>query len=133
MFGVPLHILIVDFPIVLTMVAFFYDAWACYSGHPSFHAVGSTLTKYAAVAAVIATSTGLQSAGMSGLGSGSTVTAHAGAGILTTIVLVALAIMRYSSEVREEESEQSYLSLRLAIVTLAVVLIAITAIVGHRI
>ena len=133
MFGIPLHILIAHFPIVLAIVAFLYDAWASYSGDATLHAVGSTLTKYAALAAVIATSTGLGSAGMSGLGSGSTVTAHAGGGILATIVLVALAIMRYSSEVREEESGQVYSNLWLATGALAAVLIAITALAGHRI
>ena len=133
MFGIPLHILIAHFPIVLAIVAFLYDAWASYSGDRTLHAVGSTLTKYAALAAVIAASTGLGSAGMSGLGSGSTVTAHAGGGILATIVLVALAIMRYSSEVREEESGQAYSGLWLATGALAAVLIAITALAGHRI
>ena len=133
MFGIPLHILIVHFPIVLAIVAFLYDAWASYSGNTALHAFASTLTKYAALTAVIATSTGLGSAGMSGLGSRSTVTAHAGGGILATIVLVAMAIMRYSSEVREEASEEAYSRLRLAIGALAAVLIAITALVGHRI
>ncbi len=132
MFGIPLHILIVHFPIVLAIVAFLYDAWASYSDNPALHAVGSTLTKYAALSAVIATSTGLQSAGMSGLGSSSTVTAHAAGGILATIVLVALAIMRYSSEVREE-SREAYFTLWLAIGALAALLIAITALGGHRI
>ncbi len=133
MFGIPLHILIIHFPIVLAIVAFLYDAWASYSDNTALHAVGSTLTKYAALSAVIATSTGLQSAGVSGLGSSSTVTAHAAGGILATIVLVALAIMRYSSEVRDEESKEAYFTLWLAIGALAAGLVAITALAGHRI
>jgi len=131
MFGVSLHRLLIHFPISLAIVACGYDAWAVYSRESRFHAVGSDLLKLAAVAAVAAAGTGLDLAGMSGLGSSSPVTGHAGLAILATLVLVATAVMRYSSEVRSDSPRFSTAWLAAEIV--AAVLIAAAAVVGHTI
>ena len=133
MFGIPLHTLIVHFPIVLAIVAFVYDAYGCYSGNAKLHRIGSNLTKYASFSAAIATLTGFELAGVSGLGSNSNVTAHAGAGILTTIVLVALSVIRYSSEIRNEEPHPIYPLHFLIIGAFAMLLVVITALAGHSI
>ena len=108
MFGVQLHKLIIHFPIVLALVAFSYDAWASYSRNSRLHEVGSRLTMFAAASALIATATGFDLAGISGLGSGSTVTGHAGFGLVSTIVLLALAALRYSAEARANFPEKTY-------------------------
>ena len=95
MFGIQLHTLIVHFPIALTFAAFFYDARGFYARAPRLYRIGSSLTPFAALAAVVATVTGFSLAGMSGLGSGGTVTGHAGLGILTVVVLVTVTFLRY--------------------------------------
>ena len=133
MFGVSVHSLVIHFPIVLAIVALVYDWRGFSSGNSSLHLVGSSLTKFAALAAVLATATGLQLAGATGLGGLSIVTGHAGFGIGATALLSALAFMRYSAEVREDERLRPYSNLWLAIEVLAAVLIVVTAIFGHRI
>ena len=133
MFGVQLHKLIIHFPIVLALVAFSYDAWASYSRNSRLHEVGSRLTMFAAASALIATATGFDLAGVSGLGSGSTVTGHAGFGLVSTIVLLALAALRYSAEARADFPEKTYSGLWLGVGLLAVILVAVTAVLGHRI
>ena len=133
MFGVPLHKLIIHFPIVLAWVAFSYDAWACYSRNSRLHQVGSRLTMFAAASALIATATGFDLAGVSGLGSGSTVTGHAGFSLASTVVLLALAGLRYSAEARADFPEETYSNLWLGVGLLAVILVAVTAVLGHRI
>ena len=133
MSGLSLHVLIVHFPIVLAIFAVFYDLWASSSGNKLFHTVGSSLTKWAAISAVLATATGLQHAGVSGLGSRSDVSAHAAAGVITTMILVAMAVVRYSAEVREEDPAEVFSLLWLTAGAVAAVLIAISAIMGHGI
>jgi uncharacterized membrane protein len=132
MFGVSVHSLLIHFPIVLAIVALVYDWRGFSSGDSSFHLVGSSLTKFAALSAVLATATGLQLAGATGLGGLSIVTGHAGFGIAATGLLAALAFMRYSAEVRDDDP-RPYSNLWLAIQILATVLVATTAIIGHRI
>ncbi len=133
MFGVSVHSLLIHFPIVLAIVALVYDWRGFSSGDLSLHLVGSNLTKFAAMAAVLATATGLQLAGATGLGGLSIVTGHAAFGIAGTGILAALAFMRYAAETREDEEAAHYSNLWLAIQILAAVLITTTAIIGHRI
>ena len=40
MFGVPLHKLIIHFPIALMIIAAIYDSWAVYSKRTQLHAIG---------------------------------------------------------------------------------------------
>lgn len=64
MFGIPIHKLIVHFPIVLTEFALLYDCWALYTKKPELHRAAYGLTLWAAVGALAAVGTGLQLAEM---------------------------------------------------------------------
>ena len=131
MFGVQLHTLVTHFPIALTVAAFAYDASAFYYRNPGRYGIGSGLIRFAAVTAVLSAGTGFSLAGVSGLGSGGSVTGHAGFGALTAIILVALVFVRYSAEERLGAAEGSFSGLLLAVEGLAVILVAATAIIGH--
>src|SRR5262245_15617228 len=90
MFGIPMHKLIIHFPIALTIIAVGYDSWALYARKPALHRTAYGLTLWAAVGALAAAGTGLQLAEMVRLDKGA-VTGHAGYAIASTIVLAALA------------------------------------------
>lgn len=132
MFGVALHKLLVHFPIALAVLACGYDGWALYARRPELHRTGSGLLRLAAVAAIAASGTGLDLAGMAGLGSASTVTGHAGAAVATTVVLTTAAVIRYSHEVRRGDTRDLSPGV-FAAEALAAVLVLATAILGHRI
>src|SRR5215471_18546761 len=128
MFDVPIHKLIVHFPIALTIMAAVYDSWALYSKKPALHRTAYGLTLWAAVGALAAAGTGLQLAEMIRVNKGA-VTGHAGFGITATILLVALAGLRYSAQAQERtEYRIGWLVLGIA----AAALIFATAITGHR-
>jgi uncharacterized membrane protein len=128
MFGIPLHKLIIHFPIALTIMALIYDSWAAYSKKPEFHEAGYGLTLWAAVAALVAIVTGLQLAGVTRIESG-VVTGHAGFGIGSGIIVTALAVVRYSAHAREQRGyRMSWLVLEIG----GAALIVATAITGHR-
>jgi uncharacterized membrane protein len=133
MFGVSLHNLVVHFPIALALVGCGYDAWAAYTGRTSLHRTGSGLIRLAALSAVLAAGTGLNLAGMSGLGSASEVTGHAGVALLGTAVLVTAAGVRYSVEVRSEGRPDGLPAVILAAEGAAAALVAAAAIMGHLI
>lgn len=132
MFGVALHKLIVHFPIALAVLACAYDGWGFYAKRPKLHEVGSGLLRLAAIAALAASATGLDLAGMAGLGSASSVTGHAAAGVATTVVLTAAAGIRYSHEVRRGDARKLSPEV-FAAEALGAVLVLVTAILGHRI
>src|SRR5881396_4241043 len=90
MFDVPIHKLIIHFPVALTIIALVYDSWALYAKKPELHRTGYGLTLWAAVGALAAAGTGLQLAEMIHLDKGA-VTGHAGFAIGSTVVLAALA------------------------------------------
>jgi uncharacterized membrane protein len=128
MFGIPIHKLIVHFPIALTVVAAIYDAWALYARKPELHKTSYGLILWAAVAALAALGTGLQLAEMIRVDKGA-VTGHAGFAIGSTIVLAGLAGLRYSAQAQERKG---YSIWWLVLEAVAVVLIGATAITGHR-
>src|SRR5438128_11424859 len=83
LFEIPIHKLIIHFPIALTIVALIYDAWAIYTRKPELHRAGYGLTWWAAVGALAAAGTGLQLAEMVHIDKAA-VTGHAGFGITAT-------------------------------------------------
>src|SRR5687767_11267782 len=102
MLDIPLHKLIIHFPIALTIIAVIYDSWGVYSDRPKLHETAYGLTLWAAVTALAAVVSGLDSAGGVRISKGA-VTGHAGFGIAAAIVIAALGILRYSARAREEK------------------------------
>jgi len=128
MFNIPLHKLIIHFPIALTIVAAIYDSWAAYSKKPEFHEAGYGLSLWASVSALAAIVTGLQLAGVTRVEPG-VITGHAGFGIASGIAVTALAVVRYSAHAREQ---RGYWMPWLVLEIGAAALIVATAITGHR-
>src|SRR5262250_2149024 len=128
MFGIPIHKLIIHFPIALTIIAVVYDSWALYDRKPELHRTAYGLTLWAAVSALAAAGTGLQLAEMIRIDKGA-VTGHAGFAIGSTILLAALAGMRYSAQAQERKSFQIWW---LFIEVGAAAMIVATAVTGHR-
>ena len=127
MFGVPVHKLIIHFPIALTFMALIYDAWALYAKKSELHRIGYGLTLWAATGALAAVGTGLQLAEMIRIDKGA-VTGHAGFAISSTIILAAVAGLRYSAQAQERKDYQVWwIILQVA----AAGLIAATAVTGH--
>jgi len=102
MFGIPIHKFIIHFPIALTIIALIYDVWALYAKKPALHRTAYGLTLWAAVGALAAAGTGLQLAEMIRIDKGA-VTGHAGFALGATIVLAALAGLRYSAQAQEKK------------------------------
>src|SRR5438445_11413829 len=102
MFDVPIHKLLIHFPIALTIIALIYDSWALYARKPELHRTGYGLTLWAAVGALAAAGTGLQLAEIVRIDKAA-VTGHAAFGIAATIVLAALAGLRYSAHAQEHK------------------------------
>jgi len=128
MFGVPIHKLIIHFPIALVIIATIYDSWALYTRRPELHRTGYGLILWAAVGALAAVGTGLQLSEMIHIDKGA-VTGHAGFGIASAIVISALAGLRYSAQAQEQKD---YRLGWLVLEVVAAVLIVATAITGHR-
>jgi uncharacterized membrane protein len=128
MFDVPIHKFIIHFPIALTIVALLYDSWALYAKKPELHRTAYGLNLWAAIAALAAVVTGLQLAEMIHADKGA-VTGHAGFGIASTIVLTALAGLRYSAQAQEHRDYRiGWLVLEIG----AAALVLATAVTGHR-
>src|SRR5438552_1777673 len=128
MFDVPIHKLIIHFPIALTIIALVYDSWALYAKKPELHRTGYGLTIWDAVGGLAAVGTGLQLAELIHVDKGA-VTGHAGFGIASMIVLVALAGLRYSAQAQEHNDYRiGWLVIEIG----AAVLIIATAVTGHR-
>lgn len=121
MFGVPYHFLAVHFPLVLVMLALFYDGRGVYD-------VGYRLTIGAAASALIGVATGLMLAG----GQFSRMTVHASASLVGSLAIVTLAMLRYSRNARDEEALVSLPAAWLILEILAVLGILTAAITGHR-
>ena len=128
MFDIPIHKLIIHFPIALTIIAVIYDSWAVYSKNPELHETGYGLSLWAAVSALAAVITGLQLAGVTQIERGAA-TGHAGFGIMSGIAITILGVLRYSARTREEKQYRiGWLILEIG----AAVLIIATAVTGHR-
>jgi uncharacterized membrane protein len=128
MFGIPIHKFIIHFPIALTIIALIYDAWALYAKKPALHRTAYGLTLWAAVGALAAAGTGLQLAEMIRIDKGA-VTGHAGFALGATIVLAALAGLRYSAQAQEKKEYQIWwLVLEIA----AAALVSAAAVTGHQ-
>jgi uncharacterized membrane protein len=128
MFDVPIHKLIIHFPIALTVIAVIYDSWAVYSTRPQLHETSYGLNLWGTVFALAAVVTGLQLAGVTRVDR-AVVTGHAGFGIGSCLVITVLGMMRYSARAREETG---YKTVWLILEVGAAVLIVATAITGHR-
>src|SRR5215470_18199650 len=126
MFGIPIHKLIIHFPIALTVIAVVYDSWALYAKKPVLHRTAYGLTLWAAVGALAAVGTGLQLAELIRLDKGA-VTGHAGFAITTTIVIAAVAGLRYSAQAQDQKG---YKVGWLVLEVIAVGLIVATAVTG---
>src|SRR5712671_439105 len=98
MFGIPLHMLVIHFPIALAVLAAIQDLRAHFGKRPELHRTGYTLSMWAALAAAAAMTTGLQ---MLGDRIHTTrATFHAGAGLTSGLILIVVAMVRYSAEAR---------------------------------
>jgi uncharacterized membrane protein len=128
LFDIPIHKLIIHFPIALTIIAVLYDGWAIYARKPELHRTGYGLTLWAAVGALAAAGTGLQLAEMVRIDKAA-VTGHAGFGITTTVILTALAGIRYSALAQEKKDYRIWW---LIVETAAAALVVATAITGHK-
>ena len=131
MFGIPLHKLIVHFPIALTFVALIYDMRAYYGKRPELHDVGYRLSLWASGMAIVAVVTGLTRAGALGLDSGAA-TGHTGYGIGACLVLVGLGVRRYTVLSKGEHDIQYYSPVWAGVQMLGFLLISATAVTGHR-
>jgi uncharacterized membrane protein len=128
MFDVPIHKLIVHFPIALMIIATVYDSWALYTKRPELHRTAYGLILWAAVGALAAVGTGLQLAEMIHIDKGA-VTGHAGFGITSAIVVSVLAGLRYSAQAQEQKDYKlGWLVLEIG----AAALVIATALTGHR-
>jgi uncharacterized membrane protein len=106
---------------VLVLLVLFYD----FRGMFDF---GYRLTLGAAAGALLAIATGLMLAG----GQFSRMTVHAAASLIGGLSLVALAMLRYSRNVREEEPLTALPTAWLLLEILGGVGIVVAAITGHR-
>jgi len=121
MYGVPYHFLAVHFPLVLVLLALFYDL-------KGSHDLGYRLTLGAAAAALIAVATGLMLAG----GQLSRMTVHAGSALTGSFLILVLAMLRYSRKAREDEPQVTHPTVWLALEVAAALLIVASAFTGHR-
>ena len=128
LFGIPIHKLIIHFPIALAIIAVVYDSWAVWAKKPALHRAAYGLTLWAAVGALAAAGTGLQLAEMIRVDKAA-VTGHAGFAIGATILLAAVAGLRYSAQAQERSEFQTWW---LVIETAAAVLVFAAAVTGHR-
>jgi len=130
MFDVPLHFLIVHFPIALTVMAAVLDVRAFVGKRPEQHRTGYALILWAAAGAALAMLTGLQLLGDRRQSSGATF--HAASGLITGLVLIAVSMIRYSAEAREHETAKAKLEPWLVLEVFAALAVIVTALTGHR-
>jgi uncharacterized membrane protein len=130
MFDIPLHFQLVHFPIALTVMAAVLDVRAFLGKRPEQHRTGYVLILWAAAGAALAMLTGLQLLGDRRQSSGATF--HAASGLITGLVLIAVSMIRYSAEAREQETAKSNLEPWLVLEVFAALAVIVTALTGHR-
>jgi uncharacterized membrane protein len=130
MFNIPFHLLIIHFPIALTVMAAICDVRAHFSRRPQLHRIGYALIFWAAGGAALAMLTGLQLLG--DRNQAPRATFHAAFGLISGLTLIVVAMIRYSAEARSSEAPESTLEPWLVLEVIAAVAVAVTAITGHR-
>jgi len=130
MFDVPLHFLLVHFPIALTIMAAVIDVRAFLTKRAEQNRTGYTLILWAAAGAAMAMLTGLQLLGDRRQSSGATF--HAASGLISGLVLIAVSMIRYSAKAREQETTKSALEPWLVLEVFAALAVIVTALTGHR-
>jgi len=121
MFGVPYHFFAIHFPPVLVLMALFYDLRGMFD-------IGYRLTLGATAGALIAASTGLMLAG----GNFSGMTVHAGASLLGSFCILALAMLRYSHRARHEEPLKEFPIPWLLLEVLGAACVVFAVLTGHQ-
>jgi len=129
MLNIPIHFLLVHFPIALTVLAAGLDARAHFGKRPELHRTGYALILWAAAGAALAMLTGLQLLGDRRQTSGATF--HAASGLITGLVLIAVSMIRYSAEARSQETTKSSLEPWLLLELFAALAVIVTALTGH--
>ena len=112
MFNIPFHLLIIHFPIALSVLAAGYDLKAHFGKRPELHRTGLQL--------------------LGDRNQASRATMHAALGLVTGLTLLVLAMIRYSADARRSEVSGSGLEPWLVIEVLAAVAVIATAVTGHR-
>ena len=130
MFDIPIHRLIVHFPIALTLVALSYDMRALYLKRPDLHDIGYKLSLWSAGSAILAIATGFSRAGALGLDSGA-LAGHTGFAISAGLVLTGFAVLRYTASAGAGTNSRYYPAVWSAVQLLGFLLIAASAITGH--
>jgi hypothetical protein len=92
MFGIPYHFLTVHFPLVLVVTATLYDS-------RGLHDIGYRMVVGCAATSALGVMTGLMLSG----GRLSELTVHAGTGIVGALLIIVVAMLRYSRRARGEE------------------------------
>src|SRR6476659_8953546 len=118
MLGIPIHFYFVHFPIALTIIAATYDRRAHFGKRPELYPTGYTLILWAAAGAALAATTGLQMLGNRNAVKFATV--HAALGLGTGLVLIAVAMSRYSAHARQNEGASENLQAWLILEIIAV-------------
>src|SRR6187397_1407272 len=130
MLDIPFHFLLVHFPIALTVMAAVLDVRAHLAKRLEAERTGYPLILWAAAGAALAMLTGLQLLGDRRQSSGATF--HAASGLITGLVLIAVAMIRYSAEARDHETTKSTLEPWLVLEVFAALAVIVTALTGHR-
>src|SRR5205085_9050923 len=105
------------------------DLWAVYAKRPMLHETGYSLSLWAALFAFAAAATGLQLSRLSDIGRGA-ITGHALFGISATVILAAVALIRYSAKARQADAKENYSAIWLLAEALAAFLVIATALTG---
>jgi len=130
MLGIPLHFYLVHFPIALTILAAIYDLRASFGKRHELHQTGYVLILWAAAGAAMAAITGLQLLGNRNAAGFATI--HAALGLATGLVLIVVAMTRYSAQARGGEVTTSNLQAWLILELIAAIGVLAAAITGHR-
>ena len=122
--------LVIHFPIALGVIAAIQDLRAHFGKRPELHRTGYTLSLWAALGGAVAMATGLQMLGDRIHTARATL--HAGAGLTAGLILIVVAMVRYSAEARGSDIGTSESKPWLILEVVAVVAVVVAAVTGHR-